>query len=91
MTTPDTARVARSYFDAWTGRKGPDVLREFLAEDFTFDAGTHRVQGREPFLAAGGWPGHAVTTMLAEAYDGEQAFQLYSASDAGNTVKKGYG
>jgi uncharacterized protein YndB with AHSA1/START domain len=87
VTTPNTARVARSYFDAWTGRKGPDALREFLAEDFTFDAGAHRIEGREPFLAGGGWPEHADTTMLAEAYDGEHAFQLYSASHGGTQIK----
>jgi hypothetical protein len=87
MTTTDTARIARAYFDAWTGRKGSDALREFLAEDYTLDAGTHQVQGREQFLAAAGWPEHADTTMLAEAYDGEHAFQLYCAANGGRQVK----
>jgi hypothetical protein len=41
------------------------------------------IEGREQFLAgAGGWPERAVTTLLAEAYDGEHAFQIYSATAA---------
>jgi hypothetical protein len=34
------------------------------------------VEGRERFLAAAGLPEHAVTTMLAEVYDGEHALRV---------------
>jgi hypothetical protein len=46
--------------------------------------------GRDQFLAgagASGWPEHAVTTLLAEAYDGEHAFQLYTGSNGGKNSK----
>jgi hypothetical protein len=79
MSSPDTARIARAYFDAWTSGAGADALRPLMSPDFAFDAGGHVIEGRERFLAAGGWPEHATTTLLAAAYDGEHAFQLYSA------------
>jgi hypothetical protein len=77
--TEDTARVARAYFEAWTSRRGPDILRPLLAEDFVFDAGPVHIEGREAFLGASAWPARARTTLVAEAYDGEHAFQLYEA------------
>jgi hypothetical protein len=79
MSTEDTARVARAYFDAWTDRRGADVLRPLLAESFVFDAGPVHIEGREAFLGASEWPARARTTLVAEAYDGEDAFQLYEA------------
>jgi ketosteroid isomerase-like protein len=79
MSTEDTARVARAYFEAWSNRRGPDALRPLLAEDFVFEAGPVRIEGREAFLGASDWPARATTTLVAEAYDGEDAFQLYQA------------
>jgi hypothetical protein len=79
MSTEDTARVARAYFEAWTNRRGLDALRPLLAGDFVFDAGPIHIEGREAFLGASAWPVRARTTLVAEAYDGEQAFQLYEA------------
>ena len=90
MPTNDTAQIARAYYDAWTGRKGPAALRELMAETFVFDSAMMHVEGREQFLAgagADGWPEQAVTTLVAEAYDGEHAFQLYSARNGGKNVK----
>jgi hypothetical protein len=37
--------------------------------------------------SASGWPERAVTTLIAEAYDGEHAFQLYTGSNGGKDVK----
>jgi hypothetical protein len=88
--TVDTARVARAYYGAWTNRKGPEALRDLMGEGFVFDSAVVHIQGREQFLAgsgANGWPEQAVTTLLAEAYDGEHAFQLYSATHGGKNVK----
>ena len=79
MSTEDTARIARAYFDAWTSRRGPDALRPLLAADFVFDAGPVHIEGREAFLGAAEWPARARTTLEAEAYDGEHGFQLYRA------------
>ena len=79
MSTEDTARIARAYFEAWSNRRGPDALRPLLAENFLFDAGPVHVEGREAFLGASDWPARARTTLVAEAYDGEHGFQLYEA------------
>jgi hypothetical protein len=79
MSTEDTARVARAYFETWTNRRGPEALRPLLAEDFVFDAGPVHIEGREAFLGASAWPARARTTLVAEAYDGDHAFQLYEA------------
>jgi hypothetical protein len=90
MSTDETARVARAYHDAWTNRKGPDALRELMGEGFVFDSAMMHIEGREQFLAgagANGWPERAITTLLAEAYDGEHAFQLYAGSNGGKNVK----
>jgi hypothetical protein len=86
----DTARVARAYFDAWTNRKGPEALRGLMAEAFVFDSAMMHIEGRERFLAgagSNGWPEQAVTTMLADAYDGEHAFQLYVGTNGSKNVK----
>src|SRR3954467_3783913 len=79
MSTEDTARVARAYFDAWSNRRGPDALRPLLDERFVFDAGPVHIEGREAFLGAAEWPARARTTLVAEAYEGEHGFQLYDA------------
>ena len=79
MSTDDTARVARAYYETWTERRGPDALRPLLAETFVFDAGPVHIEGREAFLGVAEWPARATTTLVAEAYDGEHAFQLYQA------------
>ena len=79
MATEDTARIARAYFDIWSRRRGADALRPLLAADFVFDAGPVHIEGREAFLGASDWPARATTTIVAEAYDGEHAFQLYEA------------
>jgi uncharacterized protein YndB with AHSA1/START domain len=85
--TTATASLCRAYFDAWTNRRGPDALRPLLAEDFLFEAGPMRVQGREQFLAVAAWPAGATTEMVADAYDGDHGLQLYAATNAGITVK----
>jgi hypothetical protein len=76
MPIDDTARVARAYHDAWTNRKGPEALRELMGEGFVFDSDTMHIEGPKQFLAgagANGWREQAITTLLAEAYDGERA------------------
>jgi hypothetical protein len=50
-----------------------------MSPRFVFDARPTRIEGRDALLAGGGWPEGATTTMVAEAYDGEHAFQLYDA------------
>src|SRR3954464_4277576 len=87
MSTADTARIARAYFDAWSSRRGPDALRPLLAEDFVFDAGPVHIEGREAFLGAAEWPARARTTLVAEAYDGEHGFQLYDAVNANARIR----
>ena len=90
MPTNDTAQIARAYLDAWTSCKGPAALRQLMAETFVFDSAMVHVEGREQFLAwpgADGWPEQAVTTLVAEACDGEHAFQLYTGSNGGRNVK----
>lgn len=70
----------------WDQPQGPEALRELMAEEFVFDSAMMHIEGRDQFLAGAGvsgWPEQAVTTLLAEAYDGEHAFQLYTGSDGG--------
>jgi hypothetical protein len=50
-----------------------------LDERFVFDAGPVHIEGREAFLGASEWPARATTTLVAEAYDGDHAFQLWEA------------
>lgn len=87
MTTDETRQIAQAYFEAWTTRQGADVLRPLMAEDFTFRAGDMVVEGREAFFEGAGWPERAVTTMVAEAYDGSTAFQLYEAANRDASVQ----
>jgi len=87
VSTEDTARIARAYFEAWSNRRGPDALRPLLAEAFVFDAGPVHIEGREAFLGAAEWPARATTTLLAEAYDGEHGFQLYEAVNGSARIR----
>jgi hypothetical protein len=54
MPTDETGRVARAYHDAWTNRKGPEALRELMAEEFVFDSAMMHIEGRDQFLAGAG-------------------------------------
>ena len=75
--------VARRYFEAWTNRDA-ETAAALLADDFRFSAGDMVVEGKEAFLDAGQWPADARTVLVAEAYQGETAFQLYDATRAGD-------
>lgn len=87
MTTDQTRSTARRYFEAWSTQQGPDVLREVMAEGFTFQAGDMVIEGREAFLETGAWPAQAETTLVAEAYDGSSGIQIYEATNHGVSVK----
>lgn len=76
--TSETERIAREYFDAWTSRNTA-AAAAVLAEGFTFIAGDMSVEGRHSFLDAGAYPDNATTEMVAEAYQGEDGFQMYVA------------
>jgi ketosteroid isomerase-like protein len=82
----DTRQVARRYFDAWTSGEG-DTVGALLAPDFSFVAGDLRIDGREAFLAGGAFPKDATVTMVAEASEGDIAFQLYDASRGDRTIR----
>ncbi len=84
--TSDTETVARRYFDAWTTRD-TDAAAAVLAEDFRFTAGDMAIEGRNAFLDAGAFPHDARTTMVAEAYQGDVAFQMYDATRGDHTVR----
>jgi ketosteroid isomerase-like protein len=81
-----TQQTARRYFDAWTSGDR-DTVTALLAPDFSFTAGDLRIDGREAFLDSGAFPRDATTTMVAEAYQGDVAFQLYDASRGDRTVR----
>ncbi len=85
--TDETKTVARGYFDAWTGRSGPEIVGDFLAEGFVFTAGEMRVEGRDAFLSTAGWPEAAVTVMLADVYEGDHGSQLYEATNGKRSVR----
>jgi uncharacterized protein YndB with AHSA1/START domain len=87
MNTSRTRDLCRAYFDAWTHRRGPDALRPLLAEDFVFQAGPMRVEGREQFLRLAAWPDGATTTLIVDAYDGNHGLQLYQAVNGPVAVK----
>src|ERR687885_592423 len=87
MSTESTARIAPGDFGAGGHRRGPDALRPLLAEGFVFDAGPIHIEGREAFLGASEWPARATTTLEAEAYDGEHAFQLYEAVNGSARIR----
>jgi len=87
MNTSRTRDLCRAYFDAWTHRRGPDALGPLLAEDFVFEAGPMRVEGREQFLRMAAWPEGATTTLIVDAYEGDHGLQLYQATNGPVTVK----
>jgi ketosteroid isomerase-like protein len=82
----ETREIARRYHDAWTAGDAPTVAA-LLAPDFRFAAGERRVAGRDAFLDSGAFPADAKTAMVAEAYDGPIAFQMYDSRRGGQTVR----
>jgi SnoaL-like domain len=84
--TRETEATARKYFEAWTSGDFATVSA-LLAPDFTFAAGDMSIQGREAFLNASAFPPDAHTSMVAQAYQGETAFQLYDATRGSQTVR----
>jgi ketosteroid isomerase-like protein len=83
---PSTQQVARRYFDAWTSGDR-DTVTALLAPGFSFAAGDLRIDGREAFLDSGAFPRDATTTMVAEAYQDDVAFQMYDATRGDRTVR----
>jgi ketosteroid isomerase-like protein len=81
-----TQQVARRYYDAWTSGDS-DTVAALLSPDFRFEAGDNRIDGRDAFLDSGAFPGDATVTMVAEAYQGEVAFQLYDATRGDRTIR----
>jgi hypothetical protein len=55
--------------------------------DFRFASGATLIEGKDAFLNAGAFPQDAKTTMVAEAYQGETAFQMYDATRGANKVR----
>lgn len=86
MTTDNTRAVAKRYFETWSTRQGADALRPLMAESFVFRSGDMVIEGRETFLDAGAWPDEAITEIVAEAYDGDTAIQIYEATNKGTSV-----
>jgi hypothetical protein len=85
-STTSTQPTARRYFDAWTSGDR-DTVTALLAPDFSFAAGDLRIDGREAFLDSGAFPKDATTTMVAEAYQDDVAFQMYDATRGDRTVR----
>jgi hypothetical protein len=81
-----TEGIARRYHEAWTSNDGQTVA-QLLAADFAFAAGDMRIAGRDAFLDAGAFRADATTTMVAEAYQGDTAFQMYDSSRGEATVR----
>ena len=79
-----TETIARRYFDAWTSRDS-ETVAALLSPDFRFTAGDMTFEGRDAFLASGAFPADAATTMVAEAYQGDIAFQMYDAKRGDRT------
>ena len=46
-----------------------------------------KIDGREAFLDSGAFPPDATTTMVAEAYQGDVAFQMYDATRGARTIR----
>jgi len=84
--TSQTEAVARRYFDAWTARDTATAASA-LADDFRFTSGDMTIEGRDAFLDAGAFPRDARTKMVAEAYQGEVAFQMYDSIRGNHTVR----
>jgi hypothetical protein len=81
-----TREVARGYFDAWTSKRTADVSAA-LAPEFEFSAGGFTVSGRDAFLANPSFPSGAVVKMVAEAYEGPTAIQIYDATNGEASVR----
>jgi hypothetical protein len=81
-----TEEIARRYFDAWTHGDAETVV-SLLAPHFRFTSGAMQIDGRENFLDSGAFPRDASTTMVAEAYQGDVAFQMYDATRGDRTVR----
>jgi ketosteroid isomerase-like protein len=84
--TASTESTVSRYFTAWTGRDTATV-RDLLAEDYRFAALGMQVQGRDAFLDAATVPVDAQTTLVAQACQGPDAFQMYDSSRAGTSVR----
>jgi ketosteroid isomerase-like protein len=81
-----TQQIARRYYDAWTSGDSHTVAA-LLSPTFTFSADDMKIDGREAFLDSGASPRDATTTMVAEAYQGDVAFQLYDATRGARTIR----
>lgn len=84
--TGTTEETARQYYHAWTSHDSRTVAA-LLAKDFRFSSGDTSIEGKDAFLSAGAFPHDAQTTMVAEAYQGETAFQMYDATRGANKVR----
>jgi SnoaL-like domain len=84
--TERTQETVRRYFDAGTSRDSSTVVL-LLAPDFRFASGAMSIEGKDAFLNATTFPRDAKTTMVAEAYQGETAFQMYDATRGANKVR----
>jgi ketosteroid isomerase-like protein len=77
--TASTEATVSRYFTAWTGRDTATV-RDLLADDFSFAGLGMQIEGREAFLDAGTFPSDARTTLVAQACQGSDAFQMYDST-----------
>lgn len=75
-TTP--ADVARAFIEAW-GRQDLAAMRQWLADDMTFEGPTAQITGADAFLTAAAQFGQAVTgaEVLAVLGDDRQAIVMY--------------
>jgi ketosteroid isomerase-like protein len=81
-----TQQIARRYYDAWTSGDS-DTVATLLSPTFTFSASDMKIDGREAFLDSGAFPRDATTTMVAEAYQDDVAFQLYDTTRGARTIR----
>lgn len=81
-----TQQVARRYYDAWTAGDAATVST-LLSPDFQFVAGDMTIDGRDAFIDSGAFPKDATTTMVAEAYQDDVAFQMYDATRGDQTIR----
>jgi ketosteroid isomerase-like protein len=81
-----TQQIARRYYDAWTSGDSHTVAT-LLSPTFTFSASDMKIDGREAFLDSGAFPRDATTTMVAEAYQDDVAFQLYDTTRDARTIR----
>jgi ketosteroid isomerase-like protein len=81
-----TQQIARRYYDAWTAGD-TNTVATLLSPNFHFAAGDRRIDGREAFLDSGAFPRDATTTVVAEAYQDDVAFQMYDATRGDRTIR----